>query len=119
MVVVPNRKDRTIKGIQAELEMQLEFTKDPNLLVFTPLLGLGMVDIVTMNLTTGEFTAYDVKARTVRLNDQYTKQGWKAQKKGSLINRVATPEQKRLGIQIIYPTERQDHENVHETDKDD
>ena len=70
-----SRQKRTIKGIEAELEVQLEFTKDPNLIVFTPLMGLGLVDIVTLNRETGEFKAYDVKSR-------------------------------RLGIEIIYPKER-------------
>jgi hypothetical protein len=99
------RNKSTTKGIQAELEVQLELTKNPDLLVFTPVLGLGMVDIVTLNVKTGEYKAYDVKARSYRLTDVY-RDGRKAHPKGSMINRVATDEQKRLGVQIIYPKEK-------------
>ena len=101
-----SRQKRTIKGIQAELEVQLELIKDPDLLVFTPVLGLGMVDIVTMNVVTGEFKAYDVKARNYRLTNFVSKDGKKVHKKGSLINRVLKEKQKVLGIEIIYPKER-------------
>lgn len=100
------RNKSTTKGIQAELEVQLELTRNPDLLVFTPVLGLGMVDIVTLNVKTGEYTAYDVKARTYRLTSVYKKNGYKAHPKGSMINRVATDEQKKLGVKIIYPKEK-------------
>ena len=100
-----SRTKSATKGIQAELEVQLELTKNPDLLVFTPVLGLGMVDIVTLNVKTGEFKAYDVKARSYRLSDVY-RNGRKAHPKGSMINRVQTDAQKKLGVEIIYPKEK-------------
>ncbi len=101
-----NRNKKVISGIMAELEVQLEFTKDPELLVFIPLLGLGMVDIVTLNRVTGEFKAYDVKARSFRGCDYVTKEGYHKRTKGKLINRARSEEQVRLGIEIIYPKEK-------------
>jgi len=58
---VAKRDKQTIKGITAELKVQLELAQNPDLLVFTPLLGLGLVDIVTLNRKTGEYKSYDVK----------------------------------------------------------
>ena len=113
------REKRTINGITAELEVQLEFAKDPNLLVFTPLLGLGLIDVVTLNRSTGEWKAYDVKHRSYRQSDYVTKEGLYKKTTGKLIRRSRTPEQRKLGVEIIYPKERHDDENVHETDKDD
>ena len=101
-----SRQKRTIKGIEAELEVQLEFTKDPNLIVFTPLMGLGLVDIVTLNRETGEFKAYDVKSRSYRKSNYIAKDGFYRKTKGRLILRPSTKEQKKLGIEIIYPKER-------------
>ena len=61
-----NRRKKAIVGLTTELAAQLRLAKDPNILVFTPLGGLGPVDIVTLNMTTGEYTAYDVKAKNYR-----------------------------------------------------
>ena len=112
------RDKRTIEGIVAELEVQIQFTKDPNLLVFVPLMGLGLVDIVTLNRKTGEFKAYDVKARSIRQSDYVTKDGHYKNTKGKLIHRPRSDEQKRLGVEIIYPIERKNHENVSKKDTD-
>ena len=74
-----------------EITDQLTLAKDANIVVFTPLGGLGPVDIVTLNLTTGEYSAYDVKSKNYR-------------KKGSFIHRGSTKEQKKLKVKIIYAT---------------
>ena len=98
-----NRRVKAITGLTSELKAQLRLTKDPNLLVFTPVGGLGPVDIVTLNMTTGEYTAYDVKSKNYRKVDSYTApDGYKRNLKGSFISRGATKEQKKLGVKIIY-----------------
>jgi len=61
------RRKKAVAGLINELAVQLDFAKDPNILVFTPLGGLGPVDIVTLNMTTGEYTAYDVKSKIMFL----------------------------------------------------
>ena len=61
-----NRRVKAITGLTSELKAQLRLAEDPNLLVFTPVGGLGPVDIVTLNMTTGEYTAYDVKSKNYR-----------------------------------------------------
>ena len=75
------------KGLSNELLAAAQFAKDPNLIVFTPI-GAGPVDILVLNIKTGEYTAYDVKTQN------YSKNGWK-------IFRSRTGEQKRLGVKII------------------
>ena len=72
--------------------------------MFIPLGGLGPVDIVTLNMTTGEYTGYDVKTKNYRKKDYMAKDGYKRNAKGSLINRQATMEQKKLKVKIIYAT---------------
>ena len=75
------------KGLSNELLAAAEFAKDPNLIVFTPI-GAGPIDILVLNIKTGEYTAYDVKTQNYRSN------GWK-------INRGRTKEQKSLGVKIL------------------
>ena len=75
------------KGLSNELLAAAQFAKDPNLIVFTPI-GGGPVDILVLNIKTGEYTAYDVKTQN------YRKNGWK-------IFRSRTGEQKRLGVKIL------------------
>jgi hypothetical protein len=97
------RRKKAIVGLTTELTAQLRLAKDPNLLVFTPLGGLGPVDIVTLNMTTGEYTAYDVKSKNYRKVKSYTaKDGYKRNLKGSFISRGTTKEQKKLNVRIIY-----------------
>ena len=97
------RRKKAVVGLTTELKAQLRLAKDPNLLVFTPLGGLGPVDIVTLNMTTGEYTAYDVKAKNYRKVESYiAPDGYKRNLKGSFISRGASKEQKRLGVKIIY-----------------
>ena len=98
-----NRKTN-IAGLIAELKVQLRLADDPNTIVFTPLGGNGPVDIVTLNLTTGEYQGYDVKSKNYRKKDYTGKDGYERKRIGSLIHRSATPEQKRLKVKIIYAT---------------
>ena len=96
------RRVKAITGLTSELKAQLRLAKDPNLLVFTPVGGLGPVDIVTLNMTTGEYTAYDVKSKNSRKVDSYTaKDGYKRNLKVSFISRGTTKEQKNLNVRII------------------
>ena len=97
------RKTATV-GLISELTVQINLAKDPNILVFSPLGGLGPVDIVTLNMTTGEYTAYDVKSKNFRKQDYTAKDGYKRKTKGTLIARQTTKEQKKLKVKIIYAT---------------
>ena len=98
------RRKKAVTGLVNELAAQLDFAKDPNILVFLPLGGLGPIDIVTLNMTTGEYTAYDVKSKNYRKKDNTPKDGYKRNTKGSLINRQTNIEQKKLKVKIIYAT---------------
>ena len=60
-------------------------------------------DIITLNLESGEYTAYDVKTKNFRKKDYQGTDGYKRNSTGSLINRNPTEEQKRLKVKIIYP----------------
>ena len=97
------RRKKAVTGLVSELAAQLNLAKDPNILVFTPLGGLGPVDIVTLNMTTGEYTAYDVKSKNYRKANSYVApDGYKRNLKGSFICRGTTKEQKKLNVRIIY-----------------
>ena len=97
------RRKKAVTGLINELAAQLDLAKDPNILVFTPLGGLGPVDIVTLNMTTGEYNAYDVKSKNYRKADSYVApDGYKRNLKGSFICRGTTKEQKKLNVRIIY-----------------
>ena len=98
------RRKKAVTGLVNELAAQLNLAKDPNILVFLPLGGLGPIDIVTLNMTTGEYTAYDVKSKNYRKKDNTPKDGYKRNTKGSLINRQTTIVQKKLKVKIIYAT---------------
>ena len=54
-------------------------------------------------MTTGEYTAYDVKSKNYRKKDYKPKDGYTRNAKGSLINRQTTKEQKKLKVKIFYP----------------
>ena len=95
------RKTATV-GLTNELSAQINLAKDPNILVFTPLGGLGPIDIVTLNMTTGEYNAYDVKTKNYRKSNYKAKDGYDRKRTGSLIRRPRTKEQKRLKVKIIY-----------------
>jgi len=96
------RRKKAIAGLTAEIAVQLEFAKDPNILVFTPLGGLGPIDIVTLNMTTGEYTGYDVKSKNYRKSDYEAKDGYKRKRVGSFISRGRTKEQIKLKVKIVY-----------------
>jgi hypothetical protein len=99
------RKRKTANvGLVNELAAQLDFAKDANIVVFTPLGGLGPVDIVTLNLTTGEYSAYDVKSKNYRKSNYRDKDGYKRKSIGSFISRGRTKEQRKLKVKIIYAT---------------
>ena len=97
------RRTKAVKGLVNELLVQLKLAKDPNIIVFTPLGGLGPIDIITLNLESGEYTAYDVKTKNFIKKDYKCTDGYKRNITGSLINRNPTEEQKRLKVKIIYP----------------
>ena len=96
------RRKKAVAGLINELAAQLNLAKDPNILVFIPLGGLGPIDIVTLNMDTGEYTSYDVKSKNYRKKDYVPKDGYKRNSKGNLINRHPTKEQKKLKVKIVY-----------------
>ena len=96
------RRKKATTGLINEMKVQIELAKDPNILVFTPLGGLGPVDIVTLNMSTGEYTGYDVKSKNYRKSDYTAKDGYKRKRIGSFISRFTTLEQKKLKVKIIY-----------------
>ena len=98
------RRKTATTGLISEMKAQMELAKDPNILVFTPLGGLGPVDIVTLNMSTGEYTGYDVKTKNYRKTDYTAKDGYKRNSTGSLILRSRTKEQIKLKVKIIYAT---------------
>jgi hypothetical protein len=54
-------------------------------------------------MTTGEYNAYDVKAKNYRKTNSYVApDGYKRNVKGSFISRGTTKEQKKLKVKIIY-----------------
>ena len=96
-----NRNTQTV-GLTCELKVQARLAEDPNIIVFTPIGGRGPVDIVTLDLTTGKFQSYDVKAKNYRKKNYTHKDGYTRQRIGSFIHRSPTKEQKKLNIKIIY-----------------
>ena len=98
------RRKKAVTGLTSELKAQLRLAEDPNLIVFTPVGGLGPIDIVTLNMTTGEYNAYDVKSKNYRKAESKTipKDGYKRKMAGTFISRGTTKEQKKLNVRIIY-----------------
>jgi hypothetical protein len=96
------RRTKAVTGLTSELTAQLRLAKNPNLIVFTPIGGLGPIDIVTLNMITGEYTAYDVKSKNYRKKDSYVApDGYKRNLKGTFISRGATKEQKQLNVNNV------------------
>lgn len=93
-----NRKQ--VKGITSQLLAYNYLLKQPNTIVFTPLDGVGPIDIVTYNIKTKEYNNYDVK--TVSLRKKQTHRC----KVGSRINRCPSKRQRELKVKIIYVTEQ-------------
>ncbi len=85
------------KGLVSEALAQAYFAKDPNLIVFTALGGVGPVDICTYNIKTKEYCNYDVK--TVSYRKSNTKYG---HKNNDRINRTPSKIQKNMNVRIVY-----------------
>jgi hypothetical protein len=81
----------------SEALAQAYFAKNPNLIVFTALGGVGPIDIVTYHTKTKEYTNYDVKTVSYRKSD--TKY---SNKKNDRINRSPSEIQKTLNVKIVY-----------------
>ena len=95
------RRKKAVTGLTSvKLKLNLDLAEDPNLLVFLPLGGLGPVDIVTLNITTGEYNAYDVKSlKIIEKADSlklFLSDGYKRKMAGTFISRGTTKEQKKL-----------------------
>jgi len=85
------------KGLVSEALAQAYFARDPNLIVFTALGGVGPVDIVTYNIKTKQYCNYDVK--TVSYRKSNTKYG---HKNNDRINRTPSKKQKDMNVKIVY-----------------
>jgi hypothetical protein len=85
------------KGLVSEALAQAHFAKDPNLIVFTALGGVGPVDLVTYNIKTKEYCNYDVK--TVSYRKSATNY---AHKKNDRINRSPSKLQQGMNVKIVY-----------------
>ena len=88
------------KGVVSQLFAYAYLAKKPNIIVFTPLDGVGPIDIVTYNTKTKEYNNYDVKTVSFRKNQTYRC------KAGTRINRTPSKIQKDLNVEIIYVTEQ-------------
>ena len=84
------RRQTASVGLYNELIAQAKFAKDPNKIVFVPAMGKGPIDMVVLDINTGEYQAYDVKASNYR------------KIKKTMIYRGLTEEQKKLKVQIYY-----------------
>ncbi len=73
------------KGIAAHLEAMLELLDDEHL-IFSNTFGIGPIDIITVNIKSGEVTFYDAKSDRERSH--------KARKLTAL--------QKKLGVKNFY-----------------
>jgi len=96
------RRKTAAVGLYNELIAQAEFAKDPNKIVFVPVMGKGPIDMVVLNIDTGEYQAYDVKSSNYRKSEYTPKNRNKPVKAGTLINRPLTVEQKNLKVKIYY-----------------
>ena len=85
------------KGLVSEALAQAHFAKDPNLIVFTALGGVGPIDLVVFNTKTKQYTNYDVK--TVSYRKSATKY---AHKKNDRINRSPSKKQQTMNVKIVY-----------------
>jgi len=85
------------KGLVSEALAQAHFAKDPNLIVFTALGGVGPIDIITYNTKTKQYINYDVK--TVSYRKSNTNHG---NKNNDRINRSPSKMQKEMNVRIVY-----------------
>ena len=84
------------KGIFSQLIAQSYFAKKTNKIVFTPVGGIGPVDMVVFDTKTKEYINYDVKSVSFRKNRSY------GCKEGTRINRSPSKKQKDLQVKILY-----------------
>ena len=61
-----------VRGLCAELTALAYLANDPNILCFTAAYGLGPIDIISLNRTTGERRYFDVKYQSQRKNHKPT-----------------------------------------------
>ena len=85
------------KGLVSEALAQAHFAKDPDLIVFTALGGVGPIDLIVFNTKTNKYTNYDVK--TVSYRKSATKY---AHKKNDRINRSPSKIQHTMNVKIVY-----------------
>ena len=85
------------KGLVSEALAQAHFAKDPDLIVFTALGGVGPIDLVVFNTKTKKYTNYDVK--TVSYRKSATKY---AHKKNDRSNRSPSKIQCTMNVKIVY-----------------
>jgi len=83
------------KGVWAEAIAKAHFSIKKHCLVYEPLSGVGLCDLVVLNTHTGDTDKYDVKFCGMRF----------FRGKMRPINRVASDKQKKLNIKIIYVME--------------
>lgn len=88
------------KGISSELIAQNYFNKNPDNIVFTPLLGIGPIDIVVLNKKTKKISLYDVKTANRR-----TKTHAKSNIR-QIIYRPLKALQRKLGVRPILIDEK-------------
>ncbi len=63
---------RNTRGLVAEALALAHLANDPNILCFTAAGGLGPIDIITLDKTTGERRYFDVKYASKRKNHKPT-----------------------------------------------
>ena len=88
------------KGIISQLIAYTYLAKQQDIIVFTPLDGIGMIDIITYNIKTKEYKNYDVKTVSYRKNKTHRC------KSGSRINRSPSQKQKEHNVEILYVDEK-------------
>ena len=96
------RRQTASVGLYNELIAQASFAQDPNKIVFVPAMGKGPIDMVILDIDTGEYQAYDVKTSNYRKSEYTHKNRNKPVKAGTLIHRQLTTEQKHLKVKIYY-----------------
>jgi Holliday junction resolvase-like predicted endonuclease len=80
------------KGVASELIAEYYLTR-AGYFVYTKKSVQSAVDLVAINPITGEILLVDVKTVSIRKTGK---------KKGQIINRVLSEEQKRLGVNLLY-----------------
>ena len=85
-----------VRGLVAEALALAHLANDPNILCFTAAGGLGPIDIITLDKTTGERRYFDVKYASKRKNHKPTH--------NPNINRCLSKAQQELPllVEILY-----------------